>query len=56
MQTFTYTSTATFNIKKLFASAAEAIAWGNEYFAFFKVPYRLFIKSADGLWYEVTSR
>lgn len=55
MQSFIYTSTATFNIKKHFASVAEAIAWGNEYFAFFKVPYRLFTQPTEQ-WLEVTSR
>ena len=56
MKPFIYTSEATFNIKKLFASTAEAVAWGNEYFASFNATFRLFTQSADWLWHEVTSR
>ena len=56
MQTFIYTSTATFNIKKHFATITEAIAWGTEHFTDHKVPYRLFTQPAAGQWHEVTNR
>ena len=56
MTPFIYTSAATFSIKKYFASAAEAIAWGNEHFSFFQVPYRLYTQSADWQWREITDR
>lgn len=56
MKPFIYTSTATFSIKKIFASNDEAVAWGKEYFAYFNVPFRLFTQSSDWKWLEITSR
>jgi len=54
MKTFSFSSDATFSIKKYLASEEEAIKWGNHHFEFFKASYRLWIQEKDWQWREIT--